>query len=150
MILYDPIHNTGDGLRTALYVLRAYYDAHSTSLFALANCIQKTPQVIASAFVEEKPDLKGIRELNKIRGQIRDTMPNLKRMDLRYSGTEPLFRVMLEGDRSISDTQLADAAWGMCRSVQNASGIVNSNNCSVEILNVSHGGLLYPHDNGRN
>ncbi len=150
VILYDPIHNTGDGLRTALFVLRAYYDARSSSLSELANCIKKTPQIIASAYVEEKPDLREIRELNKIKDQIRTSMPNLMRLDMRYSGTEPLFRVMLEGDLATSERQLAEAAWGMCQSVQLAAGIKKSDASNVEILNVSHGGLLYPQNNGRN
>lgn len=144
VILYDCLHNTGDGIRTALFILEAYFEAHCSSLSSLAACLKKTPQVIASAEVCAKPDLKQIKELHKIEDQIHAAMPNLKRLDIRYSGTEPLFRVMLEGDLSTSELQLAGAAWDLCRSVQKASGIKPGDSCSIEILNVSHGGLLTP------
>jgi phosphomannomutase len=105
--------------------------------------------VIASALVDAKPDLKDIEELNEIKNQIPSAIPNLKRMELRYSGTEPLFRVMLEGDLSSSESQLAETAWKMCKSVQTASGIKKGDSRSIEILNVSHGGLLTPNEDGK-
>lgn len=145
IILYDQEHNSGDGIRTALYVIRALVEAESDSLSALAGRIKKTPQVIASAFVDSKPDLDGIAELIRIKQDLGNELPDLRRMELRYSGTEPLFRAMLECGYRNSEQDLANAAWKICRAVQQAGGMrVGDDDQTVEILNVGRGGLLTP------
>jgi len=143
VILYDHDHNTGDGIRTALYVLKALANENSTSLSSLASSITKTPQVIASAYVPTKPDLKSIPELEQLKFELGSLMPNLQRMELRYSGTEPLFRAMLEADNSQSAQNLANVAWKMCLAVQKAAGLEVINEDLIEILNVSKGGMLH-------
>jgi len=142
IILYDQEHNTGDGIRTALYVIQALVDENSGSLSALASCIKKTPQVIASAYVTLKPNMESINELEQIKFGLTKELPSLMRMELRYSGTEPLFRAMLESGYSNSEQELANTAWKMCRAVQKSAGLNTIDANSIEILNVSRGGLL--------
>ncbi len=140
IILMDGEHNTGDGIRTALYMIRAYLDSRDSSLAALAESIHKYPQVIASAYVENKPDLKKIEALKEMTAAIKADLPGLTRMNLRYSGTEPKFRLMLEADTRHTVLELAEKAWGVCRIVQEASH--TENDATVEVLNVTSGGLL--------
>ena len=142
VILYDQEHNTGDGIRTALYVLRAVVEENSGSLSSLSRCIKKAPQVIASAYVSSKPNLKDIYELEQIKLGVANELSDIKRMELRYSGTEPLFRAMLEAGYSHSEQDLANIAWKMCRAVQKAASLDTQDQNSIEILNVSKGGLL--------
>jgi phosphoglucosamine mutase len=144
IILYDREHNTGDGIRTALFVLKALIEENAPSLSSLAGRIIKTPQVIASAYVPSKPDLNQVEELEQIKLEVTQKVSDIKRMELRYSGTEPLFRVMLEAGITQSEQDLANYAWKMCRAVQKATGQENYEGYSIEILNVSKGGVLHP------
>ncbi len=145
IILYDPAHNTGDGLRTALWVIKAFAALKVESLSALASCVRKAPQVIASAHVPGKPALEGIEELEQLKKSVSKELPDMQRMELRYSGTEPVFRAMLEGGFSNTEQELADMAWKMCRAVQKSAGLSAPNPDTIEILNVSRGGLLVSH-----
>ncbi len=125
-------------------MIRAYHDLQARSLSALAGCIRKAPQVIASAHVSAKPALESIPELEGLKQGLAQALPGLQRLELRYSGTEPVFRAMLEGGPANSEQELADIAWKMCRAVQKAAGMGANDPASFEILNVSRGGLLQP------
>ncbi|MBN1889226.1 MAG: hypothetical protein JW850_14630, partial [Thermoflexales bacterium] len=138
ILIYDGQHTTGDGIRTALYLIRVYIESGATTLAELAGCVKKAPQVIASAYVASKPDLKSIRELATLETSL-ESMPGLLKKELRYSGTEPLFRVMIEADARHSEAELADKARTICRAVQEAA---QSPNGTIEILNCSRGGQL--------
>jgi len=144
IILLDDQHTTGDGIRTALYVTRAFIESGAGSLAELASCIVKTPQIIASAHVSAKPPLSSIPDLKPLlenEDAARARLPGLLRMNLRYSGTEPLFRAMLEADSRHSEAELADEVWAICRAVQAAS---DTQDGPIEVLNCARGGLLYP------
>jgi len=145
VILFDKEHNTGDGIRTALFVLRALVESNILSMSSLTNQIKKTPQVIASAYVPSKPQLETIVELEEIKKEINHPSSDINRIELRYSGTESLFRAMLEASSSssYSDQDLANIAWRMCVAVQKAAGLEKIDGTSIEILNVSRGGVLY-------
>ncbi len=141
VILLDGQHTTGDGIRSALYLIQALLESGTTRLADLAGCVQKVPQVIASAVVSAKPPLDGIAGWDARKADVRGRLPGLQRMELRYSGTEPQFRAMLEADARHSGEQLAQAAWDLCRHVQAASGSVAGR---IEILDCARGGLLEP------
>ena len=65
--------------------------------------------------------------------------PGLLRANLRYSGTEPLFRVMLESENSYTEKDLAKVAVEVSRKVQEYS---KQSNKSIDILNCTHGGVV--------
>jgi phosphoglucosamine mutase len=142
IILFDQEHNSGDGLRTALYLLRVLVESGNLSLAALAGRVEKTPQVIASAKVPTKPALETLETLEQVKQEIEDEM-QIMRMSLRYSGTEPLFRAMLEAGYEHTEQELANAAHKICTTVQLAAGATEPAPDSIEILNVSEGGLLH-------
>ncbi|MCJ7694402.1 MAG: phosphoglucosamine mutase [Anaerolineaceae bacterium] len=142
IILMDGDHKTGDGIRSALYIMHAYLEAGIGSLSAMAENINKYPQLVASANVESKPDLETIVPLKEAVLAMITELPGLTRKSLRYSGTEPKFRVMLEADKRHTAQELAEKAWQICRIVQAASGTEKS--AIIEVLNVTRGGLMYP------
>jgi phosphoglucosamine mutase len=141
IILFDREHNSGDGLRTSLYLLKVLAEGEIKSLAELAAQIKKTPQVIASAHVSEKPSLDQMKQLTKVKDEINSRM-KIMRMELRYSGTEPVFRAMLEAGYEHTEQELAEAAGEICRAVQKSAGVEHPTADSLEILNVSKGGKL--------
>jgi len=88
-------HNTtGDGMLTALQVL-ALMRREERPLSELAGVMQRTPQVLKSVRVRAKPPFDEIAGLAHL---TRGARVERYRLNLRYSGTEPLARVMIEGD----------------------------------------------------
>ncbi|MBR9987676.1 MAG: phosphoglucosamine mutase [Desulfosarcina sp.] len=140
IILMDETHTTGDGLRSAIYLIRAYLASGRETLAELAESIHKYPQVIASAYVAEKRDLEQLEYVMALRDAIRDDLPGLTRLSLRYSGTEPKVRLMLEADNRHSVIDLADKAFALCEAVQAATDTPPGSH--LEVLNVTQGGLV--------
>jgi phosphoglucosamine mutase len=87
---------TGDGLITALSVLRTMA-ASGRELADLANDLTTYPQVLLNARVQEKKDLETIPEVASVMRHVEEQLAGNGRLLVRYSGTEPLLRVMLEG-----------------------------------------------------
>lgn len=88
--------HSGDGLFTALKLL-SLPDV-STSGFAAAFAgFRHYPQVLLNVPVREKPDLAGIPAVQATLAGIERALGDEGRVLLRYSGTEPLCRVMVEG-----------------------------------------------------
>ena len=95
MIFLD-FNTTGDGMLSALQVL-AIMRRQKKTLSELAQVMIPLPQVLVNVRVSEKKDIMTIPEVACL---VRDIEGNLKdagRILIRYSGTEPLLRVMLEG-----------------------------------------------------
>jgi phosphoglucosamine mutase len=87
---------TGDGLITALSVLRTMA-ASGRELADLANDLTTYPQVLVNARVREKKNLDQVPEVAEIMAHVEKQLAGNGRLLVRYSGTEPLVRVMLEG-----------------------------------------------------
>jgi len=87
---------TGDGLITALSVLRTMA-ASGRELADLADDLKTYPQVLLNVRVSEKKDLARIPEAAAAMTRIEEQLGSNGRLLVRYSGTEPLLRVMIEG-----------------------------------------------------
>jgi len=87
---------TGDGLITALNVLRTMA-ATGRGLADLADDLQVYPQVLVNVRVRERADLRTIPEMASLMARVEERLGEGGRLLVRYSGTEPLLRVMLEG-----------------------------------------------------
>ena len=140
IILLDESHHTGDGLRTAIYMLRALSGQEKRSLAALAGSMQKYPQLVASCNVARKPDLEEINALKSQLARLHQDLPGLVRLNSRYSGTEPKYRLMLETDPRHSAAEVAAKAWQICRLIQQETG--TPPDAKIEVLNVAEGGLM--------
>jgi phosphoglucosamine mutase len=88
----------GDGLLTAVKV--ASLVALRGSLDALVAGLKDYPQTIVNVKVKAKPALDSIPEVAKVLGEAVRTLGENGRIVLRYSGTEPLARVMVEAEHA--------------------------------------------------
>ncbi|CAA6817358.1 MAG: Phosphoglucosamine mutase (EC [uncultured Thiotrichaceae bacterium] len=98
---------TGDGIVAALQVLNAMIDTQFT-LYDLKQIMIKYPQVLVNVPIKEKIDLD---ESDDIQQSVKDVEAELGvrgRVLLRASGTEPLIRVMVEGEEMAEIKVLAD------------------------------------------
>jgi len=87
---------TGDGLATALNVLRVMA-ASGRSLADLASEMTAYPQVLMNLRVKERVDLRTVPGVAAVLEAVEARLAGSGRLLVRYSGTEPLLRVMLEG-----------------------------------------------------
>jgi len=89
---------TGDGLLTAVKV--ASLVAMRGSLDTLVAGLQDYPQTIVNVKVKSKPPLENVPEVAKALREARSALGSTGRIVLRYSGTEPLARVMVEAEHA--------------------------------------------------
>ncbi len=95
MIFLD--HNTtGDGMLSALQVL-AIMRRSGKTLSELAEVMIPLPQVLVNVRVAEKKDIMTIPEVASLIHGVEEKLKDEGRILIRYSGTEPLLRIMLEG-----------------------------------------------------
>ena len=95
-VIFSDYLFTGDGLCTALNVLRTIALSGRT-LADLAADLKTYPQVLVNVRVREKVDLGGVAPVADAIARIEARVAGQGRLLVRYSGTEPLLRVMLEG-----------------------------------------------------
>ena len=104
-IIFSDHLFTGDGLATALNVLRIMADT-SKELSELAAALVCYPQVLVNVRVREKADLATVPAIAETMKKVEQGLAGNGRLLVRYSGTEPLLRIMLEGK---DDTEIR--AW---------------------------------------
>lgn len=95
MIFSDYLF-TGDGLCTALNVLRTVVLTGRT-LADLSSDLISYPQVLLNVRVREKTDFAAVPAVAEAIARVERRVDGQGRVLVRYSGTEPLLRVMLEG-----------------------------------------------------
>jgi phosphoglucosamine mutase len=95
-IIFSDYLFTGDGLCTALNVLRVVALTGRT-LASLAGDLTTFPQVLLNVRVRERADLKSIPAVAAAIARVEERAAGQGRVLIRYSGTEPLLRVMIEG-----------------------------------------------------
>ena len=95
-IIFSDYLFTGDGLCTALNVLRTVALTGRT-LADLAADLTTYPQILMNVRVREKAELKSVPAIADAIARVEARVAGQGRLLVRYSGTEPLLRVMLEG-----------------------------------------------------
>lgn len=95
-ILFLDVAPAGDGLLTALRVLDIM-TARGEPLSRLAGALSKVPQVLLNVEVLRKPPLEEAGRVTAAIDAARKSLRRDGRILVRYSGTEPLCRVMVEG-----------------------------------------------------
>lgn len=96
-IIMPELSLAGDGMITALSLIRALKES-GKSLAQSTEGFQTYPQILLNVRVREKRpfgDLPGVQDAV---GEVEKELANKGRLLLRYSGTEPLARVMIEGE----------------------------------------------------
>ena len=95
MIFLDH-HTTGDGILTALQLLSAMIRA-GKPLSELAAQMDVYPQKLINVDVSRKPDLATVPEVAEVIRQVESQLQDEGRVLVRYSGTQNMCRVMVEG-----------------------------------------------------
>ncbi len=96
-MLFLEDHTTGDGMLTALKLLEVMVDT-GTGLFDLASIMVVYPQVLMNVKVDaSRPDFTLIKPIAQTIKEIENKLMGKGRVLIRYSGTQPLLRVMVEG-----------------------------------------------------
>jgi phosphoglucosamine mutase len=95
-LLFPDHMPTGDGILSALALLSVVRET-GEPLASLATCMRKFPQVLVNVRVRSKPPIESIQGLGDRVGAFEKEMDGVGRVLIRYSGTEALARVMIEG-----------------------------------------------------
>jgi phosphoglucosamine mutase len=95
-MIFMDYHTSGDGLITGLQMLKLMKRAQKP-LSEIAQCMRAMPQVLLGVKVSHKPDLDSLPVLQQAIQDKEQQLNGTGRILVRYSGTEPLLRVMVEG-----------------------------------------------------
>ncbi len=117
IILFDH-STTGDGILTTLYVLNLMKKS-GRSLSELSGVLKEKPQVLVNVEVREKLPIGQIPEAEKEIEEAKKKLGNGGRVFVRYSGTQNLLRVMVEGD---SETMIKGIAERIAFAVKSRVG----------------------------
>jgi phosphoglucosamine mutase len=104
-IIFPHISLAGDGIITAIELLRAL---RGRKLSTFAAALKKLPQVLVNVKVRSKPPLQSLNEVQSQMKSIEAELQGRGRLLVRYSGTENLARVMIEGENQHKIQQMAD------------------------------------------
>ncbi len=104
-VIFSEYLFTGDGLATSLNVLRTMA-ATGRTVSDLASELTTYPQVLVNVRVDRKVDLSTIPDVASAITAVESRLAGNGRLLIRYSGTEPLLRIMIEGKN-----QREIAAW---------------------------------------
>lgn len=102
-IIFPDLSLAGDGMITAINLLRAMC-VHKKTLDELVVGFKRYPQVLVNVPVREKKPFAEIVTVQRLADEIKHQLGSRGRLLLRYSGTESLARVMIEGE-SESDVE---------------------------------------------
>ena len=95
-IIFRDFTTTGDGIISALQILRIMHQT-GQPLSKLKTCLEKYPQAQRNVFVKEKPPLAELSTVMKLVNEAEKELSGKGRVLLRYSGTEPKIRLLIEG-----------------------------------------------------
>jgi phosphoglucosamine mutase len=116
--IFLDYNTTCDGVLTALQVL-AIMKQKERPLDELAKVMEPLPQVLYNVKVKEKRNLSDFEEIERKITEIEKMLGQSGRILIRYSGTEPLLRIMVEGE---DETKLRGSAEDLVQLVKKYIG----------------------------
>lgn len=96
-IIFSNYQTTGDGILTALKLIQ-FMKEESKPLSELGNILTVFPQVLHNIPVSSKPDFEKIPGFYDAFNHVKDILGEKGRILVRYSGTQPICRIMVEGE----------------------------------------------------
>lgn len=105
-IIFRRINSTGDGLLSALMLLNIMV-RQGLSLKELAASMQRMPQILVNVKVRDKNAWADDERISAVIARVEAALGETGRVLVRASGTEPLLRVMVEGENKAEIDQLA-------------------------------------------
>ena len=115
-IIFPQKGLVGDGMLTALYLLQAINELGGT-LSKAAEGFVRYPQILVNVKVGEKRPFEEVQAIRDASAAVEQTLNGTGRLLLRYSGTENLARVMIEGK---DQTKIETLANGLADVIRNA------------------------------
>ena len=106
-VIFGDHATTGDGCLASLKAIEAM-KFYKKSIKELTAAVQLYPHVVKNIIVTEKVPLESIPSIAKAVKEIEEELGTKGRILLRYSGTEPLARVMVEGESITLVNKLCD------------------------------------------
>jgi len=113
-MIFRDFATTGDGIVAALQVLRIMMDSDKR-LSELRQLMTKFPQVLVNVRVSDKPAWDTMPEVLELVTAAEHQLGAEGRVLLRYSGTEPKARLLIEGRDQKQIRSLADGITGKIR-----------------------------------
>ncbi|MFM7734539.1 MAG: phosphoglucosamine mutase, partial [Alphaproteobacteria bacterium] len=107
-VLFLEHNTTGDGLVTALAILAIMAET-GRPLSELARAMTRYPQVLVNVRVRERRDFTRVPGVAGVLADVEAALGDRGRVLLRASGTEPLYRVMVEGEDESEVRRFAEA-----------------------------------------
>jgi phosphoglucosamine mutase len=117
-IVFLDHNTTGDGLITALQTL-AIMGRRGRRLSELTESFERYPQVLLNVPVGEKKPIEALPELQALIKRVEAELSDSGRVLIRYSGTEPKARIMVEG---VDDAQVSEYARELAQALQRSVG----------------------------
>jgi phosphoglucosamine mutase len=117
-VIFAEHNTTGDGVITALQVLAAMLRA-GKPISELAAAMRRFPQVLENVRVRRREDLTRLPAVQRAIQEAEAAVAGAGRVLVRFSGTEPLARVMVEGRDEAAIRRLAA---GICATIREALG----------------------------
>ncbi|HEX8295054.1 MAG TPA: phosphoglucosamine mutase [Chthoniobacteraceae bacterium] len=118
-MIFRDFTTTGDGIVSALQILRIMVET-GKRLSELKRCLSKYPQAQRNLKVREKRPLDQLPELTQLVEETERSLAGAGRVLLRYSGTEPKIRLLIEGRDGDKINAQADRIAGV---IQEAIGV---------------------------
>ena len=119
-IIMPELSLAGDGMITALCLLRALRESRKTLAEMTAGFAQY-PQILVNVRVREKVPFSELAPVRAAVAEVEELLSHKGRLLLRYSGTEPLARVMIEGEHQ---HQIEEYAARIARAIKSEIGAV--------------------------
>jgi phosphoglucosamine mutase len=117
-VIFRENATTGDGILTAV-MLAKILKRSGAKLSAWKSEIKPCPQILLNVRIASRPKFESHPEISRASNRVREKLGASGRLLLRYSGTEPLARVMIEGDDGVLIEELAGELAGV---IQNEIG----------------------------
>jgi phosphoglucosamine mutase len=95
-MVFRDLHTTGDGILSAIHLLKIMKKSWQP-LSTLSSAMRVYPQVLKNVRVKRKPPLESLPEVAECIRQVEGELGEKGRVLVRYSGTQSLCRVMVEG-----------------------------------------------------
>ncbi len=97
-VIFSDYHTTGDGIFCALKLLDILLETQKP-LSELASILTTYPQILENVAITDlsRPDVNQIPEISRVIEEVKESLGKKGRVLIRYSGTQPLLRIMVEG-----------------------------------------------------
>jgi phosphoglucosamine mutase len=125
-LIFLTHHTTGDGLLSGLQLLQAL-EKSKASLSELAKMVPHFPKHLINVKVLSKPAIETVPSLTTEIEKLEKRLGEKGRVLVRYSGTEPLCRVMVEGE---DETMVAEGTRHLAELIRRTLGHSNSSDSS--------------------